>query len=204
MNNLTKITTLLFPVTLALGLVQVNPHSASATTANMWDFDFSGNVTGSGSITLDLNDLDAVTNSYLVTNINFSLNFPVGSNPQHITLGNFSLTQPLRFNPENSNSELFSTLGTLQSDWSLGILSANGDFPSGGLNLSGTTGTNLPPDPLGVGGTVLFSGNDLSIATGIWIATPQDTNPSTTPEPTSLLSIGSILAIAYLAKNRKV
>lgn len=205
MNKLTKITALFFPVTLALGLVTVNSQSASATTANMWDFDFSGDVTGSGSITLDLNDLDAVTNSYLVTDINFNLDFPIGSNSQLLTLANFPATQPLRFNPDDSDSELFSTFGSLQPDWSLGVLSADGDFAGGGLNLSGTTGTDLPADPLGVGGTVLFTGNDIdsTIATGIWIATPQGVTPPTTPEPSLLWGMFTLMSMGIISKSRK-
>lgn len=201
MNNLTKLTAIFVNTSLAFGLLQINPQAAYATTASIWDFDFFGDITGSGSISLDLNDQDAVTGSFLVTDIDFSLDFPVGSDPQPVNLNTFFLTQPLRFNPDDSDSELFSTLGMLQPDWTLGILPDDGDFPGGGLNLSGTTGINLPPDPSGIGGTVSFSGNDSTIATGTWTATPQAT---TVPEPSSLWGIGSILAIACLSKKPKI
>jgi hypothetical protein len=192
-----------WPAGLALGLNLAFYNSLAApafSIAPQWNFEFRGDITGNGSITLNLQDQDSETGSYLVTEVDFSLNFGLG-NPQSISLANFPFTQPLRFDPADSTSELYSTLvGSLVSEWRLGSIAAEGEFPGGGLNLSGSPGIGLPPAPPGVGGVIAFTPTGSSqTQTGTWTAHP-------VPEPLTLLGTATAAGFGAFFKgqiNRK-
>lgn len=178
---LTPFTLPVFSTVLGFSLLTNLPAHA-ASIASFWNFNFTGDITGSGSIELDADDFDSTTGSFLVTNMDFTLNFGVGSDPQSISLINFPGTQPLRFNPNDNNNELYSTfLGSLLTEWRLGTVPNVGNF-----NLSGSPGIGLPPDPDGVGGVIDFTPFDSTVATtGTWTA-----QSSTVREPSTLFGLG--------------
>jgi hypothetical protein len=181
---------------LSLRLFYTLPAQA-ISIAPLWNFEFSGDITGNGKITLDLQDQDSQTGSYLVAEVEFSLNFGQG-NPQSVSLANFPFTQPLRFNPLDTSSELYSTLlDSLVKEWRLGTLDTDGEFPGGGINLSGFPGIGLPPDPPGVGGVIAFTPTASSeIRTGTWTA-----QPVPVPEPSTLFGTGIVIGFGSSFKR---
>ena len=199
-KQLLKIAALTSSTTVTLALIECFPGPAIAIES-LWNFEFMGEITGTGTVQLDLEDQDVGTGSFLVTDLDFSLDFGVGGDPQSISLGNF-LTQPLRFNPNNPSNELFSTLvGFLQPGWNLGIVPPDGLFPGGGLTMSGSSGAGLPPDPSGIGGTISFTttgGSPDDIRTGTWTAPTQSV-----PEPSGVLGLTLAIGIGTLVTNRK-
>ncbi|MDJ0660361.1 MAG: PEP-CTERM sorting domain-containing protein [Crocosphaera sp.] len=168
----------------------------AASIAPIWKFNFTDDITGSGTINLDVNDFDSNTESYLVTALDFTLNFGVDSDPQSISLANFPVTQPLRFNPNDRENELYSTLaGSLVPEWRIGTI------PNvGGFNLSGSPGIGLPDDPDGVGGVIVFRPvNTTEEITGTWTATPVS---EPFPEPLTLLGAGVAMGLGTFFKHK--
>lgn len=192
MNRLlTSLTIPAFSTVVGLTVLTRLPAQA-ANIAPIWNFNFRDDITGSGTISLDVNDFDSDTESYLVTAIDFTLNFGVDSDPQSISLANFPVTQPLRFNPNDSENELYSTLGgSLVTEWRIGTI------PNvGGFNLSGSPGIGLPGDPDGVGGVIAFTPvNTTETTTGTWTARP-------VPEPLTILGAGVAMGFGTLFKHK--
>lgn len=188
---LTSLSIPLFSTVVGLTALSSLPAQA-ADIAPIWIFDFTGDITGSGNIELDVNDFNDATESYLVTGVDFSLNFGVDSDPQSISLANFPVTQPLRFNPNDSENELYSTLGgSLFSEWRVGTI------PNvGGFNMSGSPGIGLPEDPDGVGGVIDFTPvGSTESQIGTWTAQPI---PQPVSEPSKPLSIFTVaLAVGF-------
>ncbi len=90
---LTPFTLPVFSTVLGFSLLTNLPAHA-ASIASLWNFNFTGDITGSGSIELDVEDFDSITVSFLVTKMDFTLNFGVGSDPQSISLINFPGRNP--------------------------------------------------------------------------------------------------------------
>lgn len=200
-KQINKTTGIIISSTTLTLLISTQFSSAPALAIeSLWNFKFMGDITGSGTIQLDLQDQDLNTNSFLVTDINFNLDFGVGGDLQSIALDNF-LTLPLRFNPNNSSNELFSTLvGSVQPGWNLGIIAPDGLFPGGGLTMSGSSSIGLPPDPAGIGGTISFTPTGLpsNIQTGTWTE-----SKTTTPESSSVVGLILTLGFGILNKLRQ-
>ncbi len=168
---------------------------------SLWEFNFSGEITGDGLIKIDKNQYDNVTQSYEVTEVNLTLDLGTEVDPQIITLANFpSYTQPLLFSPNSSSTELLHTsffaqiggLEPIQPEWILGMIP-----DIGGLTLSGSgEGVGTPDDPQGIGGTIIFTsaGTSPEIRSGTWTAQP-------IPEPLTILGAGMAIGFGTLFKK---
>ncbi len=194
------LTSLTIPIfsTVASFTLLTSLSAQAASIAPIWKFNFTDDITGSGTINLDVNDFDSDTKSYLVTAIDFTINFGVSSEPQSISLTNFPVTQPLRFNPNDNENELYSTLaGSLFPEWRIGTIPG-----VGGFNLSGSPGIGLPEDPDGVGGVIDFTPvGSTESQIGSWIAQPI-AQPVHEPDTLILLSAAVALSFGSVLKRQ--
>ncbi|MGK7881482.1 MAG: PEP-CTERM sorting domain-containing protein [Crocosphaera sp.] len=146
-----------------------------------WDFNFTGNISGLGTIELDLTD--EINGAFLVDFLDFTLDFGDGNGDQSLSLNSFSLSQPLRFNPIGDPIELTSLSG---NGWNFGVV------PLGGfVNLAGSPNPVLPQSS--PSGAISFAGN--TVTNGFWTATP-----TSVPEPSSLLGLVSVLGLGLIFK----
>ena len=140
-------------------LISFNTTALAADFAPKWDFNFTGNISGFGTIELDLND--EVNGAFLDDSLDFTLDVNDGNGEQSLFLNSFSLSGPLRFNPIGEPIELTSLTG---NGWNFGVV------PGGFVNLAGSPNPLQESSPSGaiafVGNTVTSCGSWTAIAIG--------------------------------------
>lgn len=197
MKSLISYITPLITVTAVGGLISLTEVAEAAHIATRWNFEFTGQIVGHGFIEIDEHQENEITSVYEVIDLQFTLDFDIGSGSQNVTLANFSnFTKPLIFSPDDSSNELLHTsffarfipeLDPLQPEWILGTVDGVGNFTISGSG----EGANIPDDPQGVvGGVIIFTSNESSpqTRTGTWTAQP-------IPEPLTIL--GSLTALSF-------
>ncbi|WP_017328063.1 PEP-CTERM sorting domain-containing protein [Synechococcus sp. PCC 7336] len=163
-------------VVFALAVVDISPTRA----ASLWSFDFQGDFGGGGTIELDLGQSNSNGNGFLVTALDFELDFG-GGILQAIVLEDFTElfgfpVQDIFFDPTNPAAELTNeSVGLVAPGWS-GFTALGAS-----ISLDGNSGPAAPT----LGGTIVF-GDLTGSSSSTWTA-------AKIPEPLTIL--GSLLAV---------
>ncbi len=196
MKTLCSYITPVITVTTLSGVITFTEVAQAAHITTQWNFNFTGEITGNGFLEIEEHQEGEETQTYEITDLQFTLDFGIGLDSQNVTLANFpDTTKPLYFSPDDTSNELWHTnffaqflplLAPINPEWIQGSLEGVGNFTMSGSG----QGVNTPDDPQGVGGIILFSSDESSpqTRTGTWTAQP-------VPEPLTIL--GSLTALSF-------
>ncbi len=110
MNSFSSYITPVITLTTISGGIAFTDVAQAFHITTVWNFEFTGQVVGNGFIEIDEHQENEITSVYEVIDLQFTLDFGVGSGSQNITLANFSdFTKPLIFSPDDSSNELLHT-----------------------------------------------------------------------------------------------